>query len=93
MPYDSTWFRRAKCRDYPFPHKFFDMSEDYSADRAELQALCDACPVIANCRAYVDWIEKSKPKAQCHGFWAGETVKERLARRFRELFEQEGLAS
>jgi hypothetical protein len=57
------------------------MSGDPQGIKSRLQYLCSGCKVFDDCREYVDELEYLQPLRLCHGFWAGETVKERVARR------------
>jgi hypothetical protein len=83
---DKSWYDRAKCRFFRNPALFHDMSleGDPVGALAELQAVCRDCPVRRACRDFVDDMELGNTDAKCHGFWAGETVKDRLARRLRK---------
>lgn len=43
--------------------------------------ICASCPVTRQCRNFADRIEYGVPDQYIHGVWAGETVKQRIARR------------
>lgn len=79
-----AWRDRAACRDYHDPRDFFDMSAHPVQILETLRIVCDSCPVLRSCRTYVDEQEGTSGENLCHGFWAGETVKERILRRSRE---------
>lgn len=79
---DPDWKRRAACRRYPHPEHFFDMSADPAGIEIVLNSLCtEHCPVLRECRDFIDREESAQPKTRHHGYWAGETVKQRQARR------------
>jgi WhiB family transcriptional regulator, redox-sensing transcriptional regulator len=77
---DDNWTRRAACRGED-PDIFFNLSGNFELVVRRLRKLCYGCPVLDDCRAYIDWVEDDLPQTLCHGFWAGETVKERVRRR------------
>ncbi len=45
------------------------------------KAVCSGCPVQAECREVIDYLEGRKNKEYCYGVWAGETPPERWRRR------------
>lgn len=46
--------------------------------------VCATCPVIRECRTLIDHMEYGVADQYNYGVWAGETVKQRLARRATE---------
>jgi hypothetical protein len=92
---DKNWYDRARCRFFGNPALFHDMSleGDPAGALAELRALCRSCPVRRECRDFVDDMEFGQTDSKCHGFWAGETVKERLARRRKKRRKRKGKAT
>jgi hypothetical protein len=81
-PAHESWTGQAACRDYPFPNHFYNMSADPVFIEIQLRSLCtEHCPVFDQCRAYIDQAERPLPASHHYGFWAGETVKQRQARR------------
>ena len=77
---DDDWTKRAACRNED-PERFYDLSGNFEQIVRGLRNLCSGCPVLDDCRNYIDWLEDGLPQGLCHGFWAGETVKERIRRR------------
>lgn len=80
---NDLWRDDAACR-YSDPEIFYPVSAKNSvsvqADLTEqAKRLCAGCPVIESCRSDVDAMETHLP--QMYGIRAGETEKERLARR------------
>jgi hypothetical protein len=77
---ERSWMRRSECvRRGINPDDFYKLSDPNK--RAEYRAMCEGCPVLAACREYVDQIEHGLDQRRIHGFWAGETAKERYRRR------------
>lgn len=70
-----SWREKAACKDTDPAMWFGHASGDMSLQRR----LCAGCPALAECRADVDARERAE--YEVHGFWAGETPAERMARR------------
>ena len=70
----GEWVERAACRDAD-PDVFFPARGE-SATAA--RAICEGCPVIPECRRYVDRLEVGH---YAWGFYAGESPRERQRRR------------
>jgi hypothetical protein len=80
MAKQKAWRHRAACRDGKV-EDFFP-KHDHVAAQAKSRALCNVCPVIAECKE--EW--KRMPVAmQRHGMWFGTTDTER--RQMPELCE------
>jgi WhiB family transcriptional regulator, redox-sensing transcriptional regulator len=76
----TAWIDRAACRGIGVELFYYAPHPD---DQRRRKALCASCPVLLNCRKLVDRIERDKPQNErhCWGYWAGQTAKERIARR------------
>lgn len=84
----------ASCRDVD-PEIFWETRQVgrpyggatriYAAEK-QAKALCRKCPVLEQCRAFIDDWEATHAMAPGNdgGIWAGETPAERKARRLRE---------
>lgn len=70
-----SWLEQAACKDTDLALWFDHGKADFSMQRR----LCAGCPVLADCRQEVDAQEHAE--YEVHGFWAGETPAERMARR------------
>lgn len=70
-----SWYEKAACKDTD-PEMWFGHGK---GDVTVQRRLCAGCPVLARCRAEVDAEEQAE--YEVHGFWAGETASERMARR------------
>lgn len=76
VPLPGDWAERAACRGMDTA-RFFPSREE--PIEPELRALCRACPVLRDCRAYsLRW--------PVHGFWAGlsEQARERQRQKNRK---------
>jgi len=62
------WQTRALCR-YEDPEVFFP--NQGSSDGIRAKAICNACPVVEECRAY------ALANRESHGVWGGTSVAER----------------
>lgn len=86
------WLLDAACKNYD-PELFFDgVAETRDAKQfreARAKAVCEACPVLADCRVFVDHFERGQDSSHWWGIYAGETRRERKTRRRRE--RREGL--
>jgi hypothetical protein len=71
---NSEWQDAANCATVD-PELFYD-DESYS----DALGVCGACPVVVQCRAYVDSVERD-PR-DIHGVAAGETGGQRIKRRW-----------
>lgn len=73
---DETWEKDASCR------KITDwiLDEYTPEDYAERQQVCANCPVLDQCREWVDSFEKNT-RRHVYDVYAGETPEERMARR------------
>lgn len=78
---NTEWRKAAACAEYRDPGDFYDMSPSPRRILVTLQIVCGSCPVFRSCRDYVDEMEGTSGVNLCHGFWAGETAKERVDRR------------
>lgn len=81
MP-ETEWMSRAACRNLP-REAFFPASE--AAHRPtpamrEVLAVCRRCPVLVDCRRYIDEVEHTDGEMS-FGIWAGETPRQRRRRR------------
>ncbi len=79
----TDWTLRIACADVD-PDIFYPTgtSREY-ANWAPARAVCARCPVIRECRDATDRIEAERPVSEVDGMFAGETPKERKARRKR----------
>lgn len=68
----DTWWERAACRDRATELFFPDSRADH-AQIAAAKAICEACPVIAECG---QWAAENRQDA---GIWGGRTEWERQA--------------
>lgn len=74
--HDQAWMSEAACRNVADPDIFFPM---YGKGYLEAKALCDACPVIEQCRRYGLFLGDG---AQFDfGIWGGLDPEERAIRR------------
>lgn len=73
---DQTWEKDASCR------KILDwiLDEYTPEDYAERKQVCMGCPVIEQCREWVDSFEKNSIRHQ-YDVYGGEEPEERVARR------------
>jgi hypothetical protein len=87
FPELGVWARQAACRDEDPDLFFLDEAEVTDTIDVHLRQLCASCPVLADCRRYVDWeLERSSDGSPTspgswHGFWAGEWPWDRRVRR------------
>lgn len=79
----ETWFERAACDGMDTEIFFPSFSSDLPAKR-----VCARCPVIEECRAATDRMERGVvTHHEIHGIFGGENPTERAARRKREKEE------
>lgn len=76
MRYDDIDWSQASCAGVWTPLFFLENSADAAVMTPVFRAMCDGCPILAECREYA--IEH-----ESHGFWGGLTVTERQALRAR----------
>lgn len=74
-----AWEREAACRTAD-PEVFFKQHRN-----SEARAVCEVCPVLAQCRDLIDHIEARTGPVDHFGIWAGETPRERTRRRWKEM--------
>jgi WhiB family redox-sensing transcriptional regulator len=75
------WERRAACASVD-PDLFFPEGFEERVWKVPLaKAVCARCPVLAECRALCDRLERGRELARIFGLWAEETPRERIARR------------
>jgi hypothetical protein len=72
------WMASAECAGEP-TETFYPPARSFSFARA--RAICARCEVIDDCRGTADRAEKGRPLGELHGLFAGESPKERFARR------------
>ena len=73
-----TWQTHAQCRDSN-PDIFHPPTiTGHNADYRAAARICHGCPVILDCRNYVDAFESGH---EVHGYWAQETPRQRETRR------------
>ena len=82
------WMARRLC-DHTTAHLFFAPESEASAEIiAKAKAICERCPVKAECLAYADALGKKAGE----GVWGGLTAHERELRvRRTKRHEKEGL--
>ena len=69
----GEWVRHAKCANHPNPDAWFPPKEQPSQETREAaRAMCEGCPVIADCLAYA----LTSPVME-HGIWGGMTEYDR----------------
>jgi WhiB family redox-sensing transcriptional regulator len=71
------WQDRAACVGVD-PEVFFPLAVH---DAAEARAVCMACPVLPQCRDYVDAMEEGLGRSHLFGIFAAESGAERWRRR------------
>lgn len=77
-----AWRALAECEGVGTEVFFATVGGAHSYDRA--RRLCERCPVLGECRADNDRAERhASGTIHIHGFRAGETPRERVARRRR----------
>lgn len=83
-----SWRDQAACRPgQPVDPEWFFVPDDTSKKGRQLvgraKAICDQCPVLAECRAECDRVEGLDRKNAAHlfGIFGGETERERVRRR------------
>jgi hypothetical protein len=74
-----SWWERAACvgRD----PRWWDTGEGLSADDGRARLVCASCPVVSQCRAAVDVMERGLASTALQGVWAGEGPAQRMRRR------------
>jgi Transcription factor WhiB len=75
---DMPWMQQAACAGTDLS-VFYPASGDHSYTVA--REIRGRCPVIEDCRATCDRAEGRRPLGEIFGMCAGESPKERLARR------------
>ncbi len=79
----ENWTRQAACVGVD-PEIFFVVAEAGGVpDWSPARRVCARCPVKQECRDANDRIEAVRPSSETQGMYAGETPKERRARRRR----------
>lgn len=77
----TRWMSQAACQyvgtDAFFRAEYEPLSE-FHERATQAKKICARCPVLQNCRQYVDSLESENLP---WGVWAGETAQERQARR------------
>ena len=73
----EPWMVSASCAQVD-PEIFFPPS---NGSPAPAQAVCTGCPVLAQCREYVDRVEGKIASRLIYGIFAGETAMQRSTRR------------
>jgi hypothetical protein len=75
---DVWWIDDAACLGEPL-ETFYPPQGIGSFDAA--RAICGRCEVLEDCRRQCDRAEAGRPISELHGLFAGESPKERAARR------------
>ena len=78
------WVGRAACSPET-ADLFHPDKSDVSAAVAQAKWICGRCPVVEECRAYIDAIETDLPRHRWTGTFAGETPRDRARRRSAEV--------
>lgn len=71
----GAWMKRAACLHFD-PELFHDENNYFKA-----KLVCETCPVLPDCRDYVDALEEGTSSQRWVGVWGGEAPKERARRR------------
>ncbi len=73
----GAWAASAACRDADAEIFFPEKGQGYAAARK----ICAGCPVLRECRAYIDRIEAEVGQTGWLGMYGGESPRERYRRR------------
>ena len=73
----DDWWGRAACAGMAV-EVFYPLK---GGSTRQAKEICAGCPVLEQCRAWNDRIERTKPLTHLHGVFAGEAPDERIARR------------
>ncbi|SFK74839.1 WhiB family transcriptional regulator [Streptomyces pini] len=76
MVVNEAWRDRAACLGAD-TDLFFPETGGPNNGTSRALAICARCPVVAECREYIDRVESSPGYRTFHGVWGGATADER----------------